>query len=167
MVLTKAELVALLQHEVRILVHLAGKLEPSMLDYRPSPKQRSALDLLRYLSMMGPALIEAAIAGRFDPAAWTVAEQAAATRDVEQTMAAIVDQERSYATLVDGISDADLRAEIEMFGSTRSRGAFIVSTVLSGHAAYRTQLFLYLKSCGRTDLSTMNLWAGMDVPKPM
>jgi hypothetical protein len=167
MVLTKAELIALLQYEVRILAHLAGKIEPSMVDYRPTPKQRSALELLRYLSMMGPTLIEAAIAGRFDPAAWTVAEQAAATRDFEQTMAAIAAQERSYATLVDGISDADLRVEIEMFGSTRSRGAFIIGIVLAGHAAYRTQLFLYLKSCGRTDLSTMNLWAGMDVPKPM
>jgi len=68
---------------------------------------------------------------------------------------------------VEGIPDADLRAEIDMFGSKRSLGAFIVNVVLSGHAAYRTQLFLYLKSCGRTDLSTMNLWAGADAPKPM
>ena len=25
-------------------------------------------------------------------------------------------------------------------------------------------LFLYLKACGREELSTMNLWAGMDAP---
>jgi hypothetical protein len=167
MVLTKAELIALLQHEVHILVHLAAKLEPSMLDYRPSPKQRSALELLRYLSMMGPTLIEAGLAGRFDPAKWTVAEQAAATRDFEQAVAAIAAQASTYATMVEGIPDAGLRAEIDMFGSKQSLGAFIVNTVLSGHAAYRTQLFLYLKSCGRTDLSTMNLWAGVDAPKPM
>jgi len=36
--------------------------------------------------------------------------------------------------------------------------------VLNGHAAYRTQLFLYLKACGREELSTMNLWAGADMP---
>jgi hypothetical protein len=36
--------------------------------------------------------------------------------------------------------------------------------VYNAHAAYRTQLFCYLKSCGRTELSTMNLWAGADVP---
>jgi hypothetical protein len=36
--------------------------------------------------------------------------------------------------------------------------------VLNGHAAYRTQLFLYLKACGREELGTMNLWAGMDMP---
>jgi hypothetical protein len=31
-----------------------------------------------------------------------------------------------------------------------------------GRAAYRTQLFLYLKACGRHELSTVNLWAGAD-----
>jgi hypothetical protein len=36
--------------------------------------------------------------------------------------------------------------------------------VLNGHAACRTQPFLYLKACGREELSTMNLWAGADMP---
>jgi hypothetical protein len=34
--------------------------------------------------------------------------------------------------------------------------------VLGGHAAYRTQLFLYLKSCGQEHLGTVNLWRGAD-----
>jgi hypothetical protein len=38
----------------------------------------------------------------------------------------------------------------------------LVNLVLNGHAAYRAQLFCYLKSCGREELSTMNLWAGLD-----
>src|SRR5437870_408458 len=45
MILTTPELIATLQHEVRILLHLARKVEPPMLDYRPTPKQRSALEL--------------------------------------------------------------------------------------------------------------------------
>ena len=32
----------------------------------------------------------------------------------------------------------------------------------AGHAAYRTQLFCYLKSCGRDELNTFNLWQGID-----
>lgn len=47
MVLTKSELIALLQKEVRLLLHLTTKIDPSMLDYRPTPKQRSTLELLR------------------------------------------------------------------------------------------------------------------------
>jgi hypothetical protein len=93
MVLTKAELLAALQNEVRILLHLADKIDPTALDYRPTPKQRSTLELLRDLSIMGPVL---------------------------------------------------------------------VNLVLCGCAAYCTQLFLYLKAYSREELTTMNLWAGMD-----
>jgi hypothetical protein len=38
--------------------------------------------------------------------------------------------------------------------------------VLGQCAAYRTQLFLYLKACGREELNTMNLWVGMDAAFP-
>jgi hypothetical protein len=49
-----------------------------------------------------------------------------------------------------------------MFGSRASRGAWIVRLVLTHYAAYRMQLFLYLKASGREELNTMNLWVGMD-----
>jgi len=164
MVLTKSELIGSLQNEVRILLHLAGKADARALEYRPTPKQRSAFELLQYLSIMGPALIRAAQAGAFDPPAWTAAEKAAAARNLDQTLAAIAAHTDEYATLLGAMSDADFRTEVEMFGMKTTRGAFIVNLVLCGCAAYRTQLFLYLKSGGREDLSTMNLWAGMDPP---
>ena len=167
MVLTKSELIASLQHEVRILVHLSSKLDRAMLDYRPTPKQRSAIELLRYLTIMGPMLVKFAKAGTFDPAQWTVEEKAAAARDFDQTVAAIAAQSETYARLIGEISDADFRGEIEMFGNKTTRGAFLVNLVLCGHAAYRTQLFVYLKACGRDELSTMNLWAGVDAPPPV
>jgi hypothetical protein len=69
--------------------------------------------------------------------------------------------------LISGFSDADFRSELDLFGIGKaSRGSIIVNMVLCGYAAYRTQLFLYLKSCGREELNTMNLWAGMDAPMP-
>ena len=164
MVMTKAELIGSLQHEVQVLLHLAGKIDRAHLDYRPTPKQRSTLQLLQYLSMMGPALLEVAQAGTFDPAAWTALEKSAETRNFDETLAAIGAQRETYARLIGAISDADLRAEIAPFGEKSSRGVFIVSYVLCGCAAYRTQLFLYLKACGRQELSTLNLWAGRDAP---
>jgi hypothetical protein len=149
---------------VRILLHLASKVDRAHLDYRPTSKQRSTLELLQYLSIMGPALIRATKAGGFDPAAWTAADQAAKGRDFDQTLAAIGAQSELYATLLADFSDADLRSEITMFGNRSTVGAFLVNNVLCGYAAYRTQLFNYLKACGREELSTMNLWAGMDAP---
>ena len=162
MVLIKSELIASLQKEVHILLHLASKIDRDKLDYRPTPKQRSTIELLKYLSVMGPGLVQAAKAGTFDPAVWTVADKAAQSRDFDQTLAAIAEHSSAYRTLLADVSDADFRAEIEMFGRKTTRGAFIVNLVLCGCAAYRTQLFMYLKACGREELSTMNLWAGVD-----
>ena len=166
MVLTKSELLSSLQHEVRILLHLASKIDRAKLDYRPTPKQRSTLELLKYLSIMGPGLVQAAKSGGFDPAVWTEAQKTAEARDFDQTLAVIAGHSDAYATLLGEMSDADFRADIDMFGSKTSRGAFIVNLVLGGSAAYRTQLFLYLKACGREELGTMNLWGGVDAPAP-
>lgn len=165
MVLTKAELIGSLQNEVRILRHLVGKVDQTSLDYRPTSKQRSTNELLQYLTIMGPELIKAAKAGGFDPASWTAAAEAAKGRSLEQTKAAIASCGDTYVSLLADVTDADFRREIEMFGNRTTLGAFIINLVLGGHAAYRTQLFLYLKSCGREELNTMNLWAGMD-PQP-
>jgi hypothetical protein len=162
MVLTKPELIASLQNEARILIHLAGKVDAAHYDYRPTPKQRSTIELLRYLSIMGPTLISAATSGGFDPAKWTTALHAAEARDFDQTVAALTSLNDEFATLVGHIPDADFRHEIEMFGNRSTLGWFLVNTVLSGYAAYRTQLFLYLKACGLHHLTTRNLWGGMD-----
>jgi hypothetical protein len=113
---------------------------------------------------MGPALVQAARTG-FDREAWTVAAEAAEARDFDQTVAAIAEHAGIYARLLGDMSDDEFRTEMAAFdGSTTTRGAFIVNLVLCGCAAYRTQLFLYLKACGREELSTMNLWGGIDAP---
>jgi hypothetical protein len=164
MVLTKAELLAALQNEVRILLHLAEKIDPSTLDYRPTPKQRSTLELLRYLSIMGPTFVEYTITGSQDPEIWNRAAALAESRDFDQTIAAIAAQSDGYARLLRDVSDDVLRQERSGISGVSTKGASLVNVVLCGCAAYRTQLFLYLKACGREDLGTMNLWAGMDAP---
>jgi len=165
MVLVKSELISQLQKEVDILVHLADKLDRSMLDYRPTAKQRSTIELLRYLSIMGPQLVKGA-KGQFDVEAWQAANKEAAARDFDQTMAVIAGQKELYAKELGAWTDADFRSEMTGFdGSKISRGLFLVNLVLGGHAAYRTQLFCYLKACGREELGTTNLWRGVD-PAP-
>src|SRR5258706_16143884 len=93
MVLTKDELIKALQNEVRILLQLASKVDPAKLDYRPTPKQRTLLELLQYLTIVGPIHLRAALAPAFDRKAfgkdWNTEEPAAAARDLEATKAAI------------------------------------------------------------------------------
>ena len=162
MVLTKEELISSLQNEIRILLHLASKVDRNQLDYRPTPKQRSTIELLRYLTIMGPNLIPAIKTGTFDGAAFGASQAAANAMNFDQVLAAIEKQNAYYAQELGSMSDADFRSEIDMFGRKASRGSHIVFLALCGFAAYRTQLFMYLKACGRDELNTMNLWGGID-----
>jgi hypothetical protein len=162
MVLTKQELIGSLQNEVRILVHLCGKVKPEMLDYRPTPKQRSTIELLRYLTVMGRVLVPSIKAGTFLVDEWNAADAKAKAMDFAAIVKDLESQGDFYAKAVGELSDEEMRGEVEMFGMKNKRGPFIVNMVVCGHAAYRTQLFCYLKSCGREELNTMNLWAGID-----
>jgi DinB family len=168
MVLTKEELVSSLKQEVRILLHLASKINPAKLDYRPTAKQRSTLELLQYMAIMGPTQIALIKAGTFNrptlSAAWGPAEAAAKAMNFDQAVSAIQELSDEYPRLLSEWTEADFRREIDMFGRASTRGRQLVNLVLNGHAAYRTQLFCYLKSCGREELNTMNLWAGVDAP---
>jgi hypothetical protein len=166
MVLTKEEAVRALQNEVGLVLHLASKVDPAMLDYRPSPKQRSMMELLRYFVPMAPVQLRAIVEGKFTMESWTKAwraEAAAANAmDFDQVKAAIARQPALFAELLSPCTDSDFRAQIEMFGNKATRGMWIVRLPLCHYAAYRMQLFLYLKACGRDDLNTLNLWAGVD-----
>lgn len=168
MVLTKEELIAALKHEIHILLHLASKVDPAKLDYRPTSTQRSLLELLQYLAVMGPAQVAVVKNGVFDragfQAVWGPADAVAKKMTFDAACDAIRKQADQYQELLAGWTDADLRSQVSMFGTVYSRGALLVNMLLGGHAAYRTQLFCYLKSCGREELNTMNLWAGVDAP---
>lgn len=166
MVLTKEELIGMLEHEVNILLHLSSKIDRAKLDYRPTEKQRSFLELLRYLVVMAPGLTKGIAQGAFDMEGWGAATEAANKMDFDQALAAIETQKKTLAELIGAMPDEDFRTEIDMFGRTNTKGGFLVQTVLNGFAAYRMQLFLYLKACGREELNTMNLWAGIDAPMP-
>ena len=166
MVLNKDELINSLKGETRLLLHLASKVDAASLDYRPTPKQRSTLELLQYLTIMGPIHLRAALAPTFEMdawrAAWTTGEATSRTMTLDQAKDAIAAHPALFTDLLTAFPDDQLRGELAMFGQSASRGLWIVRLVLTHYAAYRMQLFQYLKSSGREELSTMNLWAGMD-----
>ena len=165
MIITKSELLASLQKEVRILLHLAGKIDRSLLDYRPTPKQRSTIELLQYLSYMGPAMVRYAKGEPFNPDAWAGTVKLAASRGLDETLAEIATHNEKYTALLADMDDAAFRAELTGFdGAKTTCGSFIINNVIAQCSAYRTQLFMYLKACGRDELNTTNLWVGVDPP---
>lgn len=136
------------------------------LDYRPTPKQRSLLELLQYLTIMAPIHLGGVMGKTFDMAAWRAAWQSgeakAAVLSLEEVKEAIAAQDALFTERLERCTDAELREEVEMFGSKASRGSMIVALILTHLTAYRMQLFLYLKGSGREELNTMNLWVGVD-----
>jgi hypothetical protein len=166
MVLTKDELIAAFQKEVRIFVHLISKVDPAKIDYRPSAKQRSVLELVRYITVMAPAMTESIKGGEFTQEAmgaiWGPRDAASKAMNWEQAVAAVGSQSDEMTRMIAPWTDADFRSDINMFGNNTTRGAALVNMVLCGYAAYRMQLFLYLKATGREELNTINLWGGAD-----
>src|SRR5258708_17184086 len=134
MVLTKDELISALNGEVRLWLHLASKVDPAKLDFRPTPKQRSLLELLQYMAIMGPIHLHGVLASKFDMDAWrndwNTGEAAAKAMNLEQVKDAIGKQPALFTELLSSCSDADLRAEIDMFGSRASHRATLGHLVL-------------------------------------
>ena len=165
MVLSKPELIARLQHEAKILLHLASTVDPAMLGHRPTPGQRSLLELLQYLTVFPQIHLETIRTGRFDMGAWQAAWQTENAKarewDLDGIRTELARQPALFDKFVEPLSDAELRAEMEMFGSTASCGSWLVWMVLSHYSAYRMQLFQYLKEAGRNELNTLDLWAGV------
>lgn len=162
MVLTKQELVGIMQHEARILNHLLTKVRDIDVHHRLSEKQRSVLELFQYLAFMGPVVLEAVKDGRFDNEAWKNAEEKAKSADIEMIREELAGLADKCTSLIEQFDDEDFRTEMELFGINATKGVHIVRTVVQGYSAYRTQIFVQIKANGRHELNTMNLWAGMD-----
>ena len=115
---------------------------------------------------MGPIHVRSIRAPVFDQKVssndWRTQRALAKAMDLAQVKEALAKLPALFEEVVNSCSEADLREETEMFGGQASRGSRFVSLVLSHYAAYRMQMFLYLKASGHHEPGTLNLWAGMD-----
>ncbi len=155
---SKEQYLKSLGHEFNIIRHLAGKLSEGELDYRPTDQQRSIRELLQYLSMIFIATAEAAIAGNASGyQQYAELSQEVTLSNFDQAMAS---QMEKVAAAVAPLTDAQFMEEVSIWGKMSRADYFI--NLLKFAAAYKTQLFTYMKQNGHSTLNTMNLWAGMD-----
>ena len=166
MVLTKNELISALNGEVRLLLHLASKVDPAKLDYRPTAKQRSTLELLQYMTLVGPIHLRATLSPQFDmdawKRAWTEGETKATMLTLEQAKESIAQQPALFAKLLGPASDDDFRAEIELFGHKASRGSWTVTLVLKS-PANSTSVVLFNSDEAPTYEPELEITSGVDV----
>ena len=160
--ITKKQFLQSFIKEIEIIRHLGTKITPEMLEYRPSDKQRTMLDLMNYLGRIFDIGVTANIAGD-SKMYMTLSEQAPVVTlsnfDLVMQM-----QIKSIEEKIEALTDEDLAKEIEIFGAKDTLAMHLVNVMKWG-VAYKMQLFLYIKACGNHDINTSNLWRGVD-PAP-
>lgn len=154
---TKEGFLKSLENEVRIIKHLGSKVSPEMLEYRPSPAQRSTLELMQYISAVGSGMMKSVLEG--NTKVWSEYEDFRKSVNLdnfsEKMDAQLFDMKDTFSKF----SDEDFTKEADFYGKALIAEHMI--NVLRNFSAYRMQLFLYIKANG-VSVNTMNLWAGMD-----
>lgn len=163
--ITKDQFAQSLARECDIIVHLFSKIAPDAYDYRPSPEQRSTLELLRYVAIFASAGIDCMLHKdwkRFGEHRERVKEMSAA-----EFPAAMERQKQEILGVFASVSEEALRSQEAPMpgGAMLPLGLAIMEGPLKWMAAYKMQLFLYAKASGATELKTSNLWRGVE-PKP-
>ena len=162
--ITKDQIAAAMIRECDICLHLFSKLPEGAADYRPSSKQRSTLELLRYLAISGAAGIDC-----LAHADWKrFGDHAAATKEMpmEGFPAAMAKQKEAIEAFFAGVSETTLETQEspQPGGGSAPLGVAILNGPFKWLAAYKLQLFLYAKACGAVEIGTSNAWRGADMP---
>jgi hypothetical protein len=163
--ITRDQLIASMRHETEVVKHLSTKVPAGQLDWRPTPKQRSTLELMRYLTTCAIVPVRAMIERGWDHAE---ALEAASEAVSAETFAAAMDaQMAAVEAAVRAVPEADFLARDATmpWGAPTKLGLSLVDCGLKTLVAYRMQLFLYAKESGAADLGPANCWAGRDPPK--
>ncbi|MBP6884153.1 MAG: hypothetical protein KBC06_02885 [Candidatus Pacebacteria bacterium] len=159
--INKEQYIESLVKDIEIIKHLAEKVDASKIDYRPTEKQRSTLELMQYIGQMMHTGISAYIAGDQN-----IYMELAKNKDLvtfENFMEKMDAQASFVKEAVGALSDEDFQKESTIWGTTATLAVHLLG-VLKSVSAYKMQLFLYIKSSGNNAIGTSNLWAGMDMP---
>ena len=163
--ITKDDVLFEMLRECDVCVHLHAKLSAGALDYRPTPKQRSTLELLRYLSFCGTAFLRSALDGNWD--AYSALEAESKTLAAGDFPAAMERQKAAIRAVFAEFTDADLasRRVKSPTGEDLPLGRALLDLPLRFLVGYRMQLFLYAKAAGAESLGTSDCWWGIEWPK--
>jgi hypothetical protein len=159
--ITKEQYIKSFVKELEIIKHLAEKITPEMLEYRPSEKQRSTLELMQYLGHISVT----AIMSFLDPIKNDYMELSKAkdTVNAENFISKIDEQIKVVTEQINLLTSEQLEKEASFFGMSDKLSMHLLNA-LKWITAYKMQLFLYIKANGVSNIGTSNAWAGFDTP---
>jgi hypothetical protein len=160
--ITKKSFIENVLWEIGIIKHLAGKVTAQNLEYKPTEKQRTTIELLGYLAVGPGTSLQVIKDGDTSHYKNSREEQQKVTLKNFNEM---IDKEGlEIKTALEAMTDDELNEEIDLWksGKTQARSEYLLHLILESLVAYKMQLFLYLKSSGNEHLNTQNLWHGKD-----
>ena len=150
-----------LELETNICKHLHTKIAAETLGYRPSEKQRSMLELLQYLTSAFEIPTKCLVEND-----WSIAGNLSEKSKVvtlDSFCEAMDLQLAAVREIIEPLSESDFNKKTSFpTGQEAILGSALVNFPIKFSAAYRMQLFLYLKANGRNELNTLNCWFGVD-----
>jgi len=159
----KQNLIDTVTSEFKILKHLAGKIPAGTLGYKPTETQRSTLELLQYLSGAISASVKVTLTN--DSTLFKSLMEHTKETTLENFSSKMDEQEKEFKMTMEKFTNEELAKVINMYGrGEKTKGVHLVESLLRTIAAYKMQLFLYIKSSGNTSINSSNLWGGIDTP---
>lgn len=153
--------------EMEICKRLYTKIPHDKMDFRPKEETRSVFELLQYLSFAGTAMLNYWLKEE-DPnfgTFWGRQITAAQQMQHEQFLPLMDDQIEMVKNLFDQITEEDLHQKEVSYpwGAKAPLGEAIITTTIKWLAAYKLQLFLYVKLCTDQKLGTADAWVLTDL----
>lgn len=158
--ISKEQYIEALAKELEIIKHLGEKIKPEQLSHKPTDAQRTMQELMTYLSVIFIAGADSIATG--DPDGYKK-HFGGPVPTIENFISMIDEEEKKVIALLTPLSEEELATDVTLWGRTQSRTLHLIG-LLKMAAAYKMQLFLYMKQSGTSDIGTSNLWAGMDTP---
>ena len=159
---TKQDFINSFENDMRIINHLIEKLPTDKYDFKLMDNQRAITDLLHYLSSIFSDTLQVMKAN--DQELYKTLPKAPAITP-ENAITQMNAEVAKVKELLAVWTEEDLKAPISLFGGpSLPKGIMLVDYLLQWAAAYKMQLFLYIKQMG-IKVGTSNVWGGMDMPE--
>ena len=161
----KQNLLDSIEREIILLKRLAPLIEEKDLDFKPTEKVRSTLELMQYLSSIGSAMMRLFVKNDLNPDEWVKIREYRKTLSIGNFEERLDEQWTAIKSYMAEITERDLLTkEVEVpWKEKMTLGMAIMNCPVKWLCAYRMELFLYLKMQGKTNLGTKEAWV-LDAP---
>ncbi len=158
----KQHLLNNIEKEINICRRLYTRILPDQMDFRPKEGVRSTLELLQYLSVIIEAMPKYWLEKHDMDFNTFYASTMNASKEIphEEFQSAMEKQMGRIKDLFGQINEEDLlQREVEYpWGGKAPLGEAIIATSIKWAAAYKLQLFLFIKLSQDTSLATGDAW---------